>query len=207
MLTGLSLVYSRNDTYKIMLDSYQSFQIVVSNTLCNLMSLVSYLFNRAMMYKPQVEKHIIPENSLLKNVVFDEEFQGEQLVTEGKPTTCWKKNIILGFEWKNVVLGLNATYFSTISFLGSVKAKFSIWMELAFFYSIPIYLTCILYFSPSRMKPQSMNVTALKMPFIRRVFILLLIIVKHTWSFILLRISVSCAQIYLKIERQKLCWH
>ncbi|XP_065485262.1 centrosomal protein of 192 kDa isoform X3 [Caloenas nicobarica] len=39
-------------------------------------------YRRAMMYKPQVEKHIIPENSLLKNVVFDEEFQGEQLVTE-----------------------------------------------------------------------------------------------------------------------------
>uniref|UniRef100_A0A8C4UAM3 Centrosomal protein 192 n=1 Tax=Falco tinnunculus TaxID=100819 RepID=A0A8C4UAM3_FALTI len=36
----------------------------------------------AMMYKPEVEKHIIPENSLLRNIVFDEEFQGEQLVTE-----------------------------------------------------------------------------------------------------------------------------
>lgn len=40
-----------------------------------------------MMYKPEVEKHIIPENSLLRNIVFDEEFQGEQLVTEGKPVT------------------------------------------------------------------------------------------------------------------------
>lgn len=40
------------------------------------------------MYKPEVEKHIIPENSLLKDIVFDEEFQGEQLVTEGKPMTC-----------------------------------------------------------------------------------------------------------------------
>ncbi|KAM6445412.1 centrosomal protein of 192 kDa [Rhynochetos jubatus] len=39
-------------------------------------------YRRAMMYKPEVEKHIIPENSLLKNIVFDEEFQGEQLVTE-----------------------------------------------------------------------------------------------------------------------------
>ncbi|XP_054670159.1 centrosomal protein of 192 kDa [Grus americana] len=39
-------------------------------------------YRRAMMYKPEVEKHIIPENSLLRNMVFDEEFQGEQLVTE-----------------------------------------------------------------------------------------------------------------------------
>lgn len=29
-------------------------------------------------------KHIVPENSILRNIVFDEEFQGEQLVTEGK---------------------------------------------------------------------------------------------------------------------------
>uniref|UniRef100_A0A663F0R7 Centrosomal protein 192 n=1 Tax=Aquila chrysaetos chrysaetos TaxID=223781 RepID=A0A663F0R7_AQUCH len=40
--------------------------------------------SEAMIYKPEVEKHIIPENSLLRNIVFDEEFQGEQLVTEGK---------------------------------------------------------------------------------------------------------------------------
>ncbi|XP_010147777.1 PREDICTED: centrosomal protein of 192 kDa-like, partial [Eurypyga helias] len=39
-------------------------------------------YRRAMMYKPEVEKHIIPENSVLRNIVFDEEFQGEQLVTE-----------------------------------------------------------------------------------------------------------------------------
>ncbi|KAM6409920.1 centrosomal protein of 192 kDa [Pluvialis apricaria] len=39
-------------------------------------------YRRAMVYKPEAEKHIIPENSLLKNIVFDEEFQGEQLVTE-----------------------------------------------------------------------------------------------------------------------------
>ncbi|XP_064299129.1 centrosomal protein of 192 kDa isoform X1 [Phalacrocorax carbo] len=39
-------------------------------------------YRRAMMYKPEVRKHIIPENSLLRNIVFDEEFQGEQLVTE-----------------------------------------------------------------------------------------------------------------------------
>ncbi|XP_054046587.1 centrosomal protein of 192 kDa isoform X1 [Rissa tridactyla] len=39
-------------------------------------------YRRAMMYKPEVEKHIIPENSLLKNIVFDEEFQGEELATE-----------------------------------------------------------------------------------------------------------------------------
>lgn len=40
-----------------------------------------------MIYKPEVEKNIIPENSLLRNIVFDEEFQGEQLVTEGKLVT------------------------------------------------------------------------------------------------------------------------
>ncbi|KGL82099.1 Centrosomal protein of 192 kDa, partial [Tinamus guttatus] len=39
-------------------------------------------YRRAMMYNPQVEKHIVPENSLVRNVIFDEEFQGEQLVTE-----------------------------------------------------------------------------------------------------------------------------
>ncbi|KAM9303176.1 centrosomal protein of 192 kDa [Morus bassanus] len=39
-------------------------------------------YRRAMMYKPEVGKHIIPKNSLLRNIVFDEEFQGEQLVTE-----------------------------------------------------------------------------------------------------------------------------
>ncbi|XP_069709348.1 centrosomal protein of 192 kDa [Phaenicophaeus curvirostris] len=39
-------------------------------------------YRRAMMHKPEVEKHIIPEDSLLRNVVFDEEFRGEQLVTE-----------------------------------------------------------------------------------------------------------------------------
>uniref|UniRef100_A0A8C0BSH0 Centrosomal protein 192 n=1 Tax=Buteo japonicus TaxID=224669 RepID=A0A8C0BSH0_9AVES len=39
-------------------------------------------YRRAMIYKPEVEKNIIPENSLLRNIVFDEEFQGEQLVTE-----------------------------------------------------------------------------------------------------------------------------
>lgn len=48
-----------------------------------------------MMYNPEVEKHIIPENSLLRNVVFDEEFPGEHLVTEGKLMTCWKKNVVL----------------------------------------------------------------------------------------------------------------
>ncbi|XP_014726355.1 PREDICTED: centrosomal protein of 192 kDa isoform X1 [Sturnus vulgaris] len=39
-------------------------------------------YRRAVMYKPEVEKRIIPENNLLRNAVFDEEFQGEQLVTE-----------------------------------------------------------------------------------------------------------------------------
>ncbi|XP_051628521.1 centrosomal protein of 192 kDa [Manacus candei] len=39
-------------------------------------------YRRAVRYKPEIEKHIIPENSLLRNIVFDEEFKGEQLVTE-----------------------------------------------------------------------------------------------------------------------------
>ncbi|NXB38237.1 CE192 protein, partial [Eulacestoma nigropectus] len=39
-------------------------------------------YRRAVMYKPEVEKRIIPEDNLLRNAVFDEEFQGEQLVTE-----------------------------------------------------------------------------------------------------------------------------
>ncbi|XP_039562236.1 centrosomal protein of 192 kDa [Passer montanus] len=39
-------------------------------------------YRRAVMYKPEVEKRIIPENNLVRNAVFDEEFQGEQLVTE-----------------------------------------------------------------------------------------------------------------------------
>ncbi|XP_027741153.1 centrosomal protein of 192 kDa [Empidonax traillii] len=39
-------------------------------------------YRRAVRYEPELEKHVIPENSLLKNVVFDEEFKGEQFVTE-----------------------------------------------------------------------------------------------------------------------------
>ncbi|XP_041333531.1 centrosomal protein of 192 kDa [Pyrgilauda ruficollis] len=39
-------------------------------------------YRRAVMYKPGVEKRIIPESSLVRNAVFDEAFQGEQLVTE-----------------------------------------------------------------------------------------------------------------------------
>ncbi|XP_059325122.1 centrosomal protein of 192 kDa [Ammospiza nelsoni] len=39
-------------------------------------------YRRAVMYKAEVEKRIIPENNLVRNAVFDEEFQGEQLVTE-----------------------------------------------------------------------------------------------------------------------------
>ncbi|XP_063253097.1 centrosomal protein of 192 kDa isoform X2 [Prinia subflava] len=39
-------------------------------------------YRRAVVYKPEAEKRIIPEDSLLRNAVFDEEFQGEQLVTE-----------------------------------------------------------------------------------------------------------------------------
>ncbi|KAM6281298.1 centrosomal protein of 192 kDa [Porphyrio hochstetteri] len=39
-------------------------------------------YRRAIIYKPEVENRLIPENSLLRNVVFDEEFQGEQHVTE-----------------------------------------------------------------------------------------------------------------------------
>ncbi|NXK53938.1 CE192 protein, partial [Chauna torquata] len=39
-------------------------------------------YRRAMVCKLEVAKRIVPENSLLRNIVFDEEFQGEQLVTE-----------------------------------------------------------------------------------------------------------------------------
>ncbi|XP_072184178.1 centrosomal protein of 192 kDa [Excalfactoria chinensis] len=39
-------------------------------------------YRRAMMCELEVAKPIVPENSLLRNIVFDEEFQGEQLVTE-----------------------------------------------------------------------------------------------------------------------------
>ncbi|XP_030827503.1 centrosomal protein of 192 kDa [Camarhynchus parvulus] len=39
-------------------------------------------YRRAVMYKAEVEKRIIPENNLVRNAVFDEEFQGELLVTE-----------------------------------------------------------------------------------------------------------------------------
>uniref|UniRef100_A0A8C4YAB0 Centrosomal protein 192 n=1 Tax=Gopherus evgoodei TaxID=1825980 RepID=A0A8C4YAB0_9SAUR len=39
-------------------------------------------YRRAVLYKPEAAKHILPENSMLRNITFDEEFQGEQLVTE-----------------------------------------------------------------------------------------------------------------------------
>ncbi|XP_021243334.1 centrosomal protein of 192 kDa isoform X2 [Numida meleagris] len=39
-------------------------------------------YRRAMMCELEVAKPIVPENSLLRNIVFDEDFQGEQLVTE-----------------------------------------------------------------------------------------------------------------------------
>ncbi|XP_032038549.1 centrosomal protein of 192 kDa isoform X1 [Aythya fuligula] len=39
-------------------------------------------YRRAMMCELEVAKHIVPENSILRKIVFDEEFQGEQLVTE-----------------------------------------------------------------------------------------------------------------------------
>ncbi|KFO97386.1 Centrosomal protein of 192 kDa, partial [Calypte anna] len=39
-------------------------------------------YRRSMMCNPQIVKQIIPEDSCLRNTVFDEEFQGEQLVTE-----------------------------------------------------------------------------------------------------------------------------
>lgn len=59
-----------------------------------------------MMYKPEVEKHIIPENSLLRNVVFDEEFEGEHLVTEGGRCDL-KEKCNTRFVCKNMRLGLN----------------------------------------------------------------------------------------------------
>lgn len=55
------------------------------------------------MYKPEVEKRIIPENNLLRNAVFDEEFQGEQLVTEGK-TDFLKEKYNTYFHVANVLL-------------------------------------------------------------------------------------------------------
>ncbi|NXI71427.1 CE192 protein, partial [Anseranas semipalmata] len=39
-------------------------------------------YRRAMMCKLEAAKQIVPENNLLRNILFDEEFQGEQLVTE-----------------------------------------------------------------------------------------------------------------------------
>ncbi|CAM4508869.1 unnamed protein product [Caretta caretta] len=39
-------------------------------------------YRRAVLYKPEAAKQILPENSMLRNITFDEEFQGEQLVTE-----------------------------------------------------------------------------------------------------------------------------
>ncbi|XP_009865877.1 PREDICTED: centrosomal protein of 192 kDa-like, partial [Apaloderma vittatum] len=39
-------------------------------------------YRRAIICNPEVEKHIIPENSFLRNIVFHEEFRGEELVTE-----------------------------------------------------------------------------------------------------------------------------
>uniref|UniRef100_A0A8B9I4S2 Centrosomal protein 192 n=1 Tax=Anser brachyrhynchus TaxID=132585 RepID=A0A8B9I4S2_9AVES len=51
--------------------------------------------SESMMCELEVAKHIVPENSILRNIVFNEEFQGEQLVTEGKPMNFQKKNVIL----------------------------------------------------------------------------------------------------------------
>uniref|UniRef100_A0A8C3SYV5 Centrosomal protein 192 n=1 Tax=Chelydra serpentina TaxID=8475 RepID=A0A8C3SYV5_CHESE len=39
-------------------------------------------YRRAVLYKPEAAKQILPENSMLRIITFDEEFQGEQLVTE-----------------------------------------------------------------------------------------------------------------------------
>ncbi|XP_043364079.1 centrosomal protein of 192 kDa isoform X9 [Dermochelys coriacea] len=39
-------------------------------------------YRRAVLYKPEAAKQILPENSMLRNITFDEEFLGEQLVTE-----------------------------------------------------------------------------------------------------------------------------
>uniref|UniRef100_A0A8C0Z8Z1 Centrosomal protein 192 n=1 Tax=Cyanistes caeruleus TaxID=156563 RepID=A0A8C0Z8Z1_CYACU len=52
----------------------------VSTIPVNLFNLLFLVLS--VMCKPEVEKRIIPENNLLRNAVFDEEFQGEQLVTE-----------------------------------------------------------------------------------------------------------------------------
>uniref|UniRef100_A0A8C3IXX4 Centrosomal protein 192 n=1 Tax=Chrysemys picta bellii TaxID=8478 RepID=A0A8C3IXX4_CHRPI len=47
-------------------------------------------YRRAVLYKPEAAKQILPQNSILRNITFDEEFQGEQLVTEGKHVTSEK---------------------------------------------------------------------------------------------------------------------
>ncbi|XP_067402161.1 centrosomal protein of 192 kDa [Emydura macquarii macquarii] len=39
-------------------------------------------YRRAVLYKEEAAKQILPENSILRNIKFDEEFRGEQLVTE-----------------------------------------------------------------------------------------------------------------------------
>nr|XP_033790035.1 centrosomal protein of 192 kDa isoform X2 [Geotrypetes seraphini] len=39
-------------------------------------------YRRALFYKPEASRKILSQNSLLRNIKFDEEFQGEQLVTE-----------------------------------------------------------------------------------------------------------------------------
>uniref|UniRef100_A0A8C4XM65 Centrosomal protein 192 n=1 Tax=Falco tinnunculus TaxID=100819 RepID=A0A8C4XM65_FALTI len=78
----------REGTYEVSItrDSDQSFHKThtLVSTVCFFCGdeVSRQQYRRAMMYKPEVEKHIIPENSLLRNIVFDEEFQGEQLVTE-----------------------------------------------------------------------------------------------------------------------------
>ncbi|NWH62393.1 CE192 protein, partial [Geococcyx californianus] len=68
------------------MEKEKNFQNVnaLSSTVCFFYGdeVVRQQYCRAMRCKPEVEKHIIPENCLVSSVIFDEEFQGEQLVTE-----------------------------------------------------------------------------------------------------------------------------
>uniref|UniRef100_A0A8C3D6R8 Uncharacterized protein n=1 Tax=Corvus moneduloides TaxID=1196302 RepID=A0A8C3D6R8_CORMO len=69
-------------------------------------------YRRAVMYKPGVEKRIIPENNLLRHTVFDEEFQGEQLknlilIFVGQ--MCFWLESYLFFRFENFVRHTTAT--------------------------------------------------------------------------------------------------
>lgn len=55
----------------------------------DLRSLYFHLFSRLLQIKPEAGRKVLSENSLLKNIPFDELFLGEEQVQEGKVTICW----------------------------------------------------------------------------------------------------------------------